>query len=449
MSASPPNSAVNQHYLSKVMGLAEVMDVAASEDIVDMRGMKLVAKGTRLTRSQQTTLGLHKLRKSLESTLVAEGATDASSIVTGATRILDSCTPLRRIVGAAGGGGPTPIGLLGTMRFGHAMRMMLTLTDRDGPSALDHCITVSLLSICMAKKLRLAPEEQMVAGLAGLLHDIGELYIDPAYLKPARRLLPHEWAHLVVHPRIGQMLIAELESYPAAVGRAVAEHHERYDGTGYPRQLPGKELSACGQAVSVAEMIAGVLQKDHPLERAELALKVIPGEHSHALLSVISGALRSQEKAAKEPPLPPSGNEEVASLHARILAAIDAGRALATAPAGGTQRTRELAGRTVERVLTIQRAFISTGLDFYLKQDNGLEDADSTMLFEKEVASREMAWRLRDVARDLALNTAAVPEETAVFAPLITLLDDMPAPAAPAIGASARSQADAPMARVA
>ncbi len=449
MPSADSSTAVNQHYLNKVMGLADEMDVAASEDIVDMRGMKLVAKGTRLTRSQQTTLGMHKLRKSLESTLVAEGAADASSIVAGATRILDTCAPLRAIIGVAGGGGPSPLGLLGTMRFGHAMRMMLTLTDRDGPTALDHSITVSLLSVCMAKKLRLPPEEQMVAGLAGLLHDIGELYIDPAYLKPARRLLPHEWSHLVVHPRIGQMLIAELESYPAAVGRAVAEHHERYDGTGYPRQLPGKDLSPCGQAVSVAEMIAGVLQKDHPLERAELALKVIPGEHSHALLSAISGALRAQGKPSGGEDFATAGSDDVATLQARILAAIEAGRSVGGAAPSTSQRARDLAGRTVERIMTIQRAFISTGLDYYLKQDNGLGDADSTMRFEKEVASRELSWRLRDIARELALNTACAPEETALFAPLITLLDDLPAPEAPMIGAPARSLGAAPMARVA
>lgn len=442
MPATTPNSTVNQHYLNKVMGLADEMDVAASEDILDMRGMKLVAKGTRLTRAQQTTLGMHKLRKSLESTLVAEGAADASTIVASATRILDASAPLRGIVGMAGGGGPSPLGLLGTMRFGHAMRMMLTLTDRDGPAALDHSITVSLLSICMAKRLRLPPEEQMVAGLAGLLHDIGELYIDPAYLKPGRRLLPHEWAHLVVHPRIGQVLIAELESYPAAVGRAVAEHHERYDGTGYPRQLPGKELSACGQAVSVAEMIAGVLQKDHPLERAELALKVIPGEHSHALLSVISGALRGQDRALRETSLAASGDDPVERLHAHICAALDAGRTLAQGPAGTAVRTRAILERTIERMTTIQRAFISTGLDFYLQHDHLLGDADSSMLFEKEVATRELEWRLRDIARDLALNTTASPEDRALFMPLIELLDAERTAAAPiGIGHAAAARA--------
>lgn len=441
MSAIDLSTTVNQHYLNKVMGLTEVMEVAASEDIVDIRGRKLVAKGTRLTRAQQSTLGLHKLKKTLESTLVAEGAIDAARLVDEATRILDTSAPLRLIVGAAGGSGPSPLALLSYMRFGHAMGMMLTLTDRGAPAALEHSITVSLLSICMAKKMGLGDDDQMVAALAGLLHDIGELYIDPAYLRPGQRLLPHEWAHLVVHPRIGQMLISELESYPTAVGRAVAEHHERQDATGYPRQLGGANLSDCGTAVSAAEMVAGVLLEDHPLERAELALKIVPGEHPRASLAAISTALQAQDKLRHGSPLL---HEEhaVERLSARMHIIVKACDALAAGPLTASARSPELLKRALVRVKAIERAFISTGLDFYLSYDHLLGDADGAMLFEKAVASREIAWRLRDIARDMALMTAASPEETRQFAELISLLDDPAAndagaPAAPTLPDSA------------
>jgi hypothetical protein len=89
----------------------------------------------------------------------------------------------------------------------------------------------------------------------------------------------------------------------------------------------------------------------------------------------------------------------------------------------------------MERVRTIQRAFVSTGLDFYMTYDHLLGDANGAMLFEKAVASREIEWRLRDIARDLALITAASGEEQTAFAQLITMLDDPAAndAAAPAV----------------
>ncbi|WP_164557865.1 HD domain-containing protein [Massilia atriviolacea] len=427
------STTVNQHYLNKLMNLTEVMDVAASEDILDIRGMKLVAKGARLTRAQQDTLGAHKLKKTLESSLSAEGGTDNGLILETARRILDTSVPINRILGPNAGRGISPQTLLANMQLGHAMRMMLTLTDRDGPRALEHSVAVSLLSIGMAKKLQLSNDDQMAAGLAGLLHDIGELYIDPAYLKPGKRLLPHEWAHLVVHPRIGQMLITELESYPASVARAVSEHHERLDGTGYPRQSAGGTISGPGLAVSVAEMLAGVLHKDYPLERAELALKIIPGEHPHHFLSAISGALRNQPANRPIAPSRPEESDDVAitRLWWRISDSLQAGQDMLREDTPRSPRVWALIPRTLARIRTIERAFISTGLDAYLKNNHGLHDQDDgTLQFEKAVATREITWRLRDIARDLALNTADVPDDHAMLAELIGILDgDLPEPA--------------------
>jgi hypothetical protein len=310
------------------------------------------------------------------------------------------------------------------MRLGDPMRLLLTLADHDGAYALEHAVSVSLLSIAMARKLQLSSDEQHAAGLAGLLHDIGELYTAPAWLVPGKRLLPHEWAHLVLHPRLGQMLVTELAAYPGMVGRAVAEHHERFDGSGYPRQAQGKRISAPGQAVSVAEMIAGVLGKDSPLERAELALKIIPGEHARELVSAMSGARRLQ--AAKADPAAhdvAGGREDLHRLFQRIGAVLELGQELRDGPGAKSPHASDLLERTLERILTIQRSFISTGLNAYLDVNHGLND-DGVLRFEKAVATGEIQWRLRDSARDLALHTAGSPDEKFLFAPLIALLDD-------------------------
>ncbi len=419
------SSSVNQHYLEKVMHLAEEMPVVATEDIFDARGMKLLAKGAQVSRGLQEKLILHKLKKPLESSICVEGGVDANLIVATATRILEQNPAVARIVEASNGAGASPLKILAPLEFGNAMTMMLTISERAGTSALDHAVTVALLSICMTRKCGLSLDDQSTAALAGLLHDVGELYIDPAFMAPGKRLLPHEWAHIVVHPRVGQMLIDELEAYPKAVGQAVAEHHERYNGSGYPRASAGRAISAVGQAISVAEMIAAVLDRDHPLERAELALKIVPGEHAHILLSAISGAMQSpaarSESAASAPPQP---CEDVAHLFWRITLILAAAKALLAAPTTVLPATRALLGVTLERVEAIQRAATSTGLDFYLGQQNSFDaSADAMLVFEKDVATREIQWRLRAIARDLALYSASAAERAAL-APLINLLDD-------------------------
>lgn len=417
------NTAVNKHFFDKLIGLAGKQAVTATHDIVDVHGVTVIARGGRVTAEHAGAFSGRKLKKTIESSLRVEDAVDTGKIVATARRIIDTSMPIRHIL--HGGSGAAPLALLSDMVFSDAMRMLLTLADHDGAHALEHAVSVSLLSIGMARKLQLSDDDQQAAGLAGLLHDIGELYIAPAWLAPGKRLLPHEWAHLVVHPRLGQMLVSELAAYPHAVGRAVAEHHERLDGTGYPRQSPGNRISPPGQAVAVAEMIAGVLGKDHPLERAELALKIVPGEHAHELVSAISGALRLQTPARPAAHDEAGGSEDPRRLFRRIGAVLEQGQDLLDGTGAKSPHARDLLGRTLERIQTIQRAFISTGLDAYLNLNHGLNDVpDGVLMFEKAVATCEIQWRLRDIARDLALHTAGSPDEKSLFASLIGMLDD-------------------------
>jgi hypothetical protein len=425
MSDTKLNTAVNKHYLDKLIRLAEAKPITATHDIVDTHGVRLVARGDQLNGEHFAALKGCTLKKTIESSLRVEDPVDTGLIVRTAERIIDTSGPINRILIATGGSSAAPLAHFANMVFGDPMRMLLTLAVHDGPHALEHVVSVSLLSLCMASKLQLSDDEQHAAGLAGLLHDIGELYVAPAWLTPEKRLLPREWAHLVIHPRLGQLLVGELASYPPAVGRAMAEHHQRCDGTGYPRQAPGKRISGPGQAVSVAEMIAGVLGKDNPLERAELALKIVPGEHARELVSAISGALRQESHYHPAARDETAGLEDPRRLFRRICAVLEKGQDLVDGPGAKSPHSRDLLGHAIERILTIQRAFISTGLDIYLNLDHGLGDVqDGVLMFEKTVATREIQWRLRDIARDIALHTAASPDEKSLFTSLIDLLDD-------------------------
>jgi HD-GYP domain-containing protein (c-di-GMP phosphodiesterase class II) len=419
------NTSVNKHFLNKLLRLAAARQITATQDIVDQHGATLVTRGAHLNSEHFDALAGRKLKKTIESSLRVEDAVDPALIVRTATRILDTSVPISRILAASGGSAAAPLARLSGLVLNDAMRMLLTLADHDGVHALEHAVSVSLLSICMAGQLRLPDEEHHTAALAGLLHDVGELYIAPAWLAPGKRLLPHEWAQLVMHPRLGQMLVNELGAFPPAVGRAIGEHHERCDGTGYPRQAPGKRISAAGQAVAVAEMIAGVLGKDNPLERAELALKIIPGEHARELVSVISAAVRREASSHANAHEEFAGREDARRLFRRICAVLDQGQDVLDGPGAKSPHSRDLLGQMLERIQTIQRAFISTGLDIYANPYHGLHDgADGALLFEKAVATREIQWRLRDIARDLALHTAGSPDEKALFADLIAMLDD-------------------------
>ncbi len=419
------SSTVNQHYLEKVIELAEQMPVVATEDIYDARGNKLLAKGAKVSRALQEKLIMHKLTRPIEASLRVTGGVDSGILVKTAERLLGENPALAALVSVAPVNGPSPVAMLSRLQFGNATTMMLTIAERGGMEALDHAVTVAIAAASLAKCLELTPELQQSCVLAGLLHDIGELYVDPAYLAPGRQLLAHEWAHLVVHPRTGQMLIDEHEAYAPEVARAVAEHHERLDGSGYPRRLAGAQISPCGQVLAAAEAISALLRSDDALDQAEVSMKLMTSEHDRRIAGAISRArrsLRSGDFAAWTRTLAPEGG---ASLYRTLVDTGAAARALAVSP-GLSPSTRELLERIEARLLLLQRAALSSGLDLAptLEGDAGF---DGLLLFEHAVASREIRWRMRELSREIALAPCTVGERT-LLAPLDTLLDPLAPP---------------------
>ncbi|MPY67916.1 HD domain-containing protein [Deinococcus sp. SDU3-2] len=98
-----------------------------------------------------------------------------------------------------------------------------------------HAQRVAHLACLTAPHLRLNPHHAFVAGL---LHDLGKLGLPPGLLEAPRRLTPHELAHVRRHPRLGAQMTARLwPDCPPCVLHAIAYHHEREHGGGYPHGL--------------------------------------------------------------------------------------------------------------------------------------------------------------------------------------------------------------------
>ncbi|MEH6436913.1 HD-GYP domain-containing protein [Massilia sp. DD77] len=420
------DAVVNKYYLEKVIELAEQLPVVATEDIYDARGNKLLAKGAKVSRVLQEKLILHKLTKPIEASLRVTGGVDANLVVKTAERLLAENKALEAIVAVSQGNGPSPLALLSRLEFGNATTMMLTISERGGNEALDHAVTVAIAAACFAKHLDLSPELQQSCALAGLLHDIGELYIDPAYLAPGRQLQPHEWAHLVVHPRTSQMLIAEHEAYPQEVARAIAEHHERLDGSGYPRRLAGAAISPCGRVLAAAEAVCAMLRTAHGLERAEIALKLITSEHDRRIAAVVSRARKHLRGSVGQACAERSVLDRDARLYRRIVDGMGTAQALAQS-AGLSPSTRDLLERIAARMAQLQRAALSSGLDLVLLPE-GEDGFDGLLVFEHAVATSEIGWRLRELSRELALATCSAGER-AIMAPLVSFLDPVTGPA--------------------
>jgi putative two-component system response regulator len=88
--------------------------------------------------------------------------------------------------------------------------------------------------------------------LGSLLHDIGKIGVPDAVLHKPGRLTDEEWARMRRHPVDGQALLRGI-AFLAAANRVVAQHHERWDGSGYPAGLRGEEIDPVARVLSVAD----------------------------------------------------------------------------------------------------------------------------------------------------------------------------------------------------
>lgn len=103
---------------------------------------------------------------------------------------------------------------------------------------------------------------------AGELHDIGKLYIPKEILYKSGRITDDERKQIEEHSNFGyQHVIGKPEEFYRVISQGVLEHHERYDGTGYPRRLYGEEISLCGRIIAICD-VNDALRSERSYKRA-------------------------------------------------------------------------------------------------------------------------------------------------------------------------------------
>jgi response regulator RpfG family c-di-GMP phosphodiesterase len=123
-----------------------------------------------------------------------------------------------------------------------------------------HSQRVAELAASIAEHLEL--DEDMVehVRLAGRLHDVGKIGIREEVLNKPGKLTPEEFEHIKAHVRIGMEILAPLKHIGTAL-RFVHDHHEHWNGHGYPRGLAGEEISLGGRILTAADAFDALTSK--------------------------------------------------------------------------------------------------------------------------------------------------------------------------------------------
>ncbi len=121
-----------------------------------------------------------------------------------------------------------------------------------------HSFQVTLYSIAIAKELGYSAEDLRLIGIGALLHDVGKLMVPKDILTKPGRLTNDEFEMMKMHARYGFDLLRNLHSISLLVAHCAFQHHERIDGSGYPRGLVDFEIHPFAKIIGVADVFDAV-----------------------------------------------------------------------------------------------------------------------------------------------------------------------------------------------
>jgi putative nucleotidyltransferase with HDIG domain len=146
-----------------------------------------------------------------------------------------------------------------------ATALVATLDARDRYTA-GHSAAVAIYARDIAARLELSDEQQQLAHLCGLVHDIGKIGLSAGLLEKPGALTLEERREMETHSEIGERILAKVEDY-AEIARIVRHHHERWDGQGYPDGLAGEDIPLLSRIIAVADAY-NAMTSDRPYRDA-------------------------------------------------------------------------------------------------------------------------------------------------------------------------------------
>jgi len=138
--------------------------------------------------------------------------------------------------------------------FGATIQVMISAVELKDPYTAGHQIRSADLARAIAAEAGLPQENIDGLRMAGSIHDIGKLSIPAEILSKPTKLTNLEFALIKEHSRIGYEMLKDVES-PWPLAQIVYQHHERMNGSGYPRNLKGNEILMEARIMAVADVV--------------------------------------------------------------------------------------------------------------------------------------------------------------------------------------------------
>ena len=169
----------------------------------------------------------------------------------------------------------------------------------------NHCVNVAAYAISFAKRI-FGNDRRMLlaAGLGGLLHDIGKRSLPWQTINKPGALSPEEWSAVRKHPELGADALVDVDGISHDAKLVVLEHHEAFNGSGYPKGLTGETISILARVVTIADVFDALTTNRSyhravaPADAMAKMFAMQPGKFDPKLFKAFKGEFRFRNAEA-------------------------------------------------------------------------------------------------------------------------------------------------------
>jgi HD-GYP domain-containing protein (c-di-GMP phosphodiesterase class II) len=161
--------------------------------------------------------------------------------------------------------------------------LMVDVVEFRDPYSGGHSRRVAEFAQLLSRAAGLDPGQVELIYRCGRVHDVGKVGVPDAVLRKPGKLTEEEFAEIARHPEEGHKLLSKYE-WLRDVLPGVLEHHEKWDGTGYPHKKAGEGISLIGRIIAIADVFDAITSKrpyrdGFPLEKAMAIIQQDAGTH--------------------------------------------------------------------------------------------------------------------------------------------------------------------------
>ena len=415
-------------FATAVARLGEDRAMHTVKPVYGAQGIKILGMGAKVTARLYERLAKHHPTAPLDDAIEIAASVNGPNLRSIAEELLDSSAIFARMAER-----PTDRGLLldclEAVPLPTAVAFQLTVVRDVHPEQFRYFVATALAAIWLGNHPLAVRHDLVMLAAVGLLHNLGMMHIDPVLLQPGTQISREQRRQLYAHPLVSVLLLERHHEYTADVLRAIREHHEVLDGSGYPGGLAASAISPWGRIASLAQVVAAVAKPDR--SHALLRLSVLLRTNRHRfdtnlidrllpLVQQLTDEDASQGSIENRVPRP------IVHLNRIHQALLDWPAAMAQDPQWPAARRSglEAIGEHCARIL---RTLVESGVSSEQLSSLDEDAINGPLADELSLITHELSWQLRELKREARRRWALAATEhfPAALAQWISQVEDV------------------------